>query len=101
MNRNDHSSQPNIKCCGILKNSLDIRNNSSHGKITARGMAKRERVPRLLATFFKNKSGYNGTAEAHPWFVLEGEVGSFHKPMDHFTYASQPLREVNFQPIKF
>ena len=90
-----------MKCYGILKNSLDIQGISSHGKIMTRGMAKRERIPRLLATFFKNKSGYNGTAEAHPWFVLEGEVGSFHKPMDHFTYASQPLREVNFQPIKF
>ena len=44
--------------------------------------------PDYQLRFFKNRSGYYGTVEIHPRFIIDGEVSYFQHPMDHFTYPS-------------
>ncbi len=44
--------------------------------------------PDYQLRFFRKGSGSYGLVEIHPRFNIDGKVGYFHSPMEHFTYPT-------------
>jgi (heptosyl)LPS beta-1,4-glucosyltransferase len=44
--------------------------------------------PDYQLRFFRNGAGAYGKVEVHPRFDIDGEIGYFHSPMEHFTYPT-------------